>query len=143
MARSDPAADPRWNPREMMYLWQLASELGTMPVLQWLQARNAWADILRLAFCYLDVDGDGLLSPTDLACHIIRQSSNGQSGQEVNHQAWVMACRWVSRWQDQTVPVPLTAQGCSGLPLDCFRDALLASHGNDVAFLGGSDVPVP
>ncbi|CAE7772604.1 CAMK2D [Symbiodinium sp. CCMP2592] len=51
-------------PREAGYLWQLARELGTAPVFQWLQdefSADAWPDALRLAFAFLDVDGDGAL----------------------------------------------------------------------------------
>merc|ERR1719336_2613951 len=94
------------NPREQKYLWQLARELGTMPIFQWLQDRGSWADIVRLAFQYLDLDADGLLSPQDLVGHIVRatlgeaEESICQEGTPAGSTEWVMSCRWVSRWQD-------------------------------------------
>ncbi|CAK0813485.1 unnamed protein product, partial [Prorocentrum cordatum] len=64
---------------EASYLWQLARQLAARPVLHWLRDRGAWADIERLAFSYLDVDSDGVLSAEDLAAHTagVRQGASG------------------------------------------------------------------
>ena len=33
-------------------------------------SQAAWADVLSLAFLYLDVDGDGFLNAEDLSMHL-------------------------------------------------------------------------
>eukprot|EP00931_Biecheleriopsis_adriatica_P055831 TRINITY_DN33086_c0_g1_i1.p1 TRINITY_DN33086_c0_g1~~TRINITY_DN33086_c0_g1_i1.p1 ORF type:complete len:759 (-),score=168.80 TRINITY_DN33086_c0_g1_i1:15-2291(-) len=113
--------------RESGYVWQLARELGTMHLFQWLQDRTAWADAVRLAFAYLDVDNDGFLGPRDLVAHfagkpIARPSDlrsqkgggrgplNGQpaavSAKATGHGAAQsenislhLATRWIERWE--------------------------------------------
>eukprot|EP00930_Biecheleria_cincta_P027368 TRINITY_DN19236_c0_g1_i1.p1 TRINITY_DN19236_c0_g1~~TRINITY_DN19236_c0_g1_i1.p1 ORF type:complete len:616 (-),score=104.68 TRINITY_DN19236_c0_g1_i1:9-1856(-) len=58
------------------YLTCLAQELSVAPVEVWQKSRGAFSEILNLAFCYLDVDRDGYLSPTDLCFHIGRDVPN-------------------------------------------------------------------
>lgn len=138
--------------REATYLWQLARELATMPIFQWLQDRGAWADVLRMSFQYLDIDGDGLLSPPDLAAHVARPAPvPGMSMKDARYEstvisatttAWAMACRWVQRWQDPQGMKPIiTASGHEGLSLSGFREALLSSHEIDDAFPGDFEAP--
>jgi len=125
--------------REATYLWQLAHELGTTPVVQWLQERGAWADIVRLAFCYLDLDADGLLSPQDLAGHLVGSPQPPGAGNfstqdgKGDNNPWGMACRWVSRWANPDMPPAMTTRGFPGLSLNCFRHALQASYSQDDA----------
>lgn len=132
---NDRQAPQAQSPREA-YLWQLARELGTAPITQWLQDRPAWAEVLRLAFCYLDLDGDGLLGPQDIAEHARSPpSAPGQSAamQEAStRHAWNLATRWVSRWQDPDVEPVYTRQGHQALSFSGFRSALLASDCNDL-----------
>jgi len=109
------------------YLWQLARELGSCPVGRWLRAREAFAEVVRLAFFYLDLDGDGLLSPQDLVSHIV-SVSGGNGSEKARAAAVVMACRWVVRWQDPLSDPAVTDRGYSGLPFGAFQEALLASH---------------
>lgn len=140
--------------REATYLWQLAEELSTTPVFQWLQDRGAWTDVLRLAFAFLDLDGDGLLSPPDLAAHVARpMHHNGNSDDAVcdesamattSSSAWATSCRWVARWQDPAGQAPLlTARGHPGLSITSFREALLCSRGPDDMIFGSFDSPSP
>lgn len=127
--------------REGVYLWQLARELGTSPVGQWLQHRTAWTEIIRLAFCYLDTDCDGVLSANDLAAHVSSLGPSSASSQDVaqagavsKQGAWSVADRWVMRWQDPDAPMVMSASGFQGLSLSSYRLALLASHCNDPIF---------
>lgn len=136
----------RQAPREA-YLWQLARELGTAPVNQWLQDRPAWAEVLRLAFCYLDVDGDGLLSPQDLSEHArpppAPQSQTSVAAQAaINGNAWTLATRWVARWQDPDAQPVFSNKGHQALPFTNFRSALLASACNDMMY-EAFDAPLP
>lgn len=138
-------SDAPMGSREASYLWQLAEELATTPVFQWLQDRGSWSDVLRLAFAFLDLDGDGLLSPPDLASHVARPSRHSSDDAVLDENAmatttsvaWSMACRWVARWQDpQAIQAPLTARGHPGLAMASFREALLSSRGPDDAIIG-------
>lgn len=130
------------NAREATYLFQLARELGTAPVGQWLQDRNAWSEVLRLAFSYLDVDGDGVLSPRDLASHLAMSpmvmETPGSPAITTNTDGWSAACRWIARWQglqESQVSMSLSnARDNIGVELPNFRAALLASHCNDALF---------
>jgi len=138
--------EARQGTREAHYLWQLARELATTPVFQWLQDRGAWPDVLRLAFAYLDVDEDGLLSASDLAVHIASSSEHEVCSEgtvsTMSAAAWAAACRWVSRWQDPEAQQPrFTARGNVALSLESFREALLCSRGADDLVLGGMDIP--
>jgi len=111
--------------KESLYLRQLARELGTAPVCQWLQDRPAWAEIMRLAFTYLDVDCDGLLGPQDVVAHTLVAPQR-----EAAATIWGIVGRWIARWQDPDMPATTTASGHVGLPMSGFRMALMASHAN-------------
>lgn len=153
---SEQAAVPT---REASYLWQLARELATTPVFHWMKERGAWADVVRLAFCYLDLDGDGVLSAQDLAGHMLRTRS-GEEGvvQETvgvgsaGAAAQAAASRWVQRWQDPVATVNTAAAvvpdhptqqprpaAVGGLTPASLREALLASHHRDDAVFSAFD----
>lgn len=102
---------------ETAYLWQLARELGTSPVRQWLVSNSSWSEILRLAFRYLDLDNDGLLGPQDIVAHLVLPGVEAAD----HADAWSAAHLWVARWG-----IP----GSSGTGVDgpSFRAALLAAH---------------
>lgn len=70
------------------YLSHLTRELSSLPREAWLREPNVWPELLRLAFSYLDVDGDGVLSPGDLAAHL----------SVPNEDAAKAASQWVARW---------------------------------------------
>jgi len=155
---SEQAAVPT---REASYLWQLARELATTPVFHWMKERGAWADVVRLAFCYLDLDGDGILSAQDLAGHMLRTRS-GEEGVvpetvgvgKAGAAAQAAASRWVQRWQDPMATVDALAAGTAdhtthkqrpavgGLTPATLREALLASHHrNDAVFSAFDTAP--
>lgn len=71
----------------LAYLEQLAIELATTAVPPWFHANTAWADVLRLAFRYLDCDGDGGLGLGDLTKHVVSEDAEKVSGV------------WLLRWQ--------------------------------------------
>jgi len=135
--------------QDATYLGQLARELAMTPIFQWLQDRGAWASVLRVAFAYLDVDADGLLSPADLAAHVARPGPPpagavlGKDHSEgfltaANTLAWALSRKWVARWAEAQVVAPEAARrGAVGLPLSSFREALLCSRGVDEAVPGG------
>jgi len=112
---------------EMAYLWQLARELSSVRVGRWLQDRAAWAEVMRLAFRYLDVDCDGVLSPQDLVCHLVSSAMDGN----VYADAWSAATVWVARWGQEDDMATAAGSGdryqCAGLGPSGFRAALLAS----------------
>lgn len=71
------------------YLLQLAQEISALPKSEWLQDLGAWEEVLRLAFSYLDIDGDDLLSLKDLAS-LVEAPSAAEAEQQVHS--------WMSRW---------------------------------------------
>ena len=95
----------RGDVRETGFLWQLARELGTAPVFQWLQDRTAWPDAVRLAFSFLDVDRDGRLSKEDLLAHVAGQPERtAHAPAAVARMAEVpssasLVKTWIERWQ--------------------------------------------
>lgn len=70
------------------YLWQLAKELCSLPLGHWLKNKGVWPEIVRLAFRYLDADGDGLLNATDITSHFTAEDSSTAP----------MAEQWIKRW---------------------------------------------
>ncbi|CAJ1370588.1 unnamed protein product [Effrenium voratum] len=117
--------------REAGYLWQLARELGCAPIFQWLQDRSAWPDAVRLAFGFLDADGDGVLSLSDLLCHFagapVLQGTPMAVAKASPVPSAELAKSWIQRWQVKDKELP-------GLPLAAFREALLGSCGEDALF---------
>lgn len=110
---------------ETAYLWQLARELSASPIGTWLRERRAWSEIARLAFKYLDLDGDGYLGARDLVTHLAA-STPGTSGSTggvdpANDHAWWTAQLWIARWCQDEVP------RSSGLNVTEFRAALAAA----------------
>eukprot|EP00929_Paragymnodinium_shiwhaense_P042682 TRINITY_DN22049_c0_g1_i1.p1 TRINITY_DN22049_c0_g1~~TRINITY_DN22049_c0_g1_i1.p1 ORF type:complete len:693 (+),score=135.46 TRINITY_DN22049_c0_g1_i1:107-2185(+) len=118
-------------PQETAYIWQLAKEIGTSAVNQWLQDRPAWAEILRLAFAYLDLDGDGLLGYRDLMTHAALFSAHPVRAGQRNETLERVVGRWIARWQDPDAPAVFTNSGQQGLPLESLRAALLSSQCNN------------
>lgn len=138
--------EARQGTREAQYLWQLARELATTPVFQWLQDRGAWPEVLRLAFAYLDIDEDGLLSASDLSVHVARSPEDDVCSEctvsTTSGGAWSLACRWAGRWQDPESSAPrVTARGHLALPPESFREALLSSRGIDDVIVGVIELP--
>jgi len=127
--------------RRSSYLMELARELVAAPVAQWMQVRSAWAEVLRLAFSYLDLDADGVLSARDLMTHVMTPLEvtpevpcPGMGGESPAHganssEALASACHWVARWHsvDQ-------AHRSRGISLESFRIALMSSHSSDNIF---------
>jgi len=122
------------------YLWQLARELSSMPVGTWIRDRGVWSEVGRLAFRYLDVDGDGLLSPQDLVSHLASSTSLSPSSLQllssksaavapgdVVHDALAAVNLWVSRWSyDETPTIGNEVHHC-GIGPQGFRAAMAAS----------------
>jgi serine/threonine protein kinase len=74
------------------YLEALAIQLAAVAAPSWFQRKTAWMDPLRLAFCYLDVDTDGVVSAQDLSQHIVFQTDADEG------EALKLAEKWVQRW---------------------------------------------
>merc|ERR1712023_55231 len=109
------------------YIWHLARELSGNPVGHWLAESNAWMEVMRLAFRYLDCDDDGVLSPKDIVTHLVSTSADAGA----HADAWSAAPLWVARWCKRG----LRAANSGGLLPANFRAALLASP-EDSAQLG-------
>mmetsp|Transcript_30636 Transcript_30636/g.55970 ORF Transcript_30636/g.55970 Transcript_30636/m.55970 type:complete len:683 (-) Transcript_30636:62-2110(-) len=120
------------------YLVQLAKELASAPVAQWLPQRPVWSEVVRLAFSYLDIDGDEILSMKDLTPHIVVLPSNHPgiaNGAAILslQDAQFMAAKWVGKWQGRRIP-----QGAElprqGVDIDGFRAALMAGQPSEAMF---------
>lgn len=96
------------------YLETLAMELSGAAVPAWFEPRTPWADILRLAFRYLDADQDGLLGVADLSRHVCSGS---------NVDATDATLVWVLRWQKEG-QMAAPSQIAHGLSLSNFRAAM-------------------
>lgn len=140
------------------YLFQLARELATTPVFQWLLDRGAWPEIVQLAFRYLDVDHDGLLGASDLATHILAEGPGRAAnvghlvvGAEAEQDAdlWKLASEWVLRWRPVNLLEKDVGGSNGGLPLASFREALLSSSSCadgtaiGLSYEAGPDISVP
>jgi len=95
------------------YLLQLAREISASPTNEWLLDRDAWDEVLRLAFSYLDVDDDSILSETDLVAHIVAPKA----------EALKSAQAWIARWGDDSGALSLTTE--KNVTLASLRNALL------------------
>merc|ERR1719198_1100151 len=91
------------------YVEKLATELAGTAIPTWFHANTAWADVLRLAFRYLDFDVDGVLGSADLMRHISGEEAEKLSG------------LWLQRWMSSTPKSPSPA---SGISFSEFRMAL-------------------
>jgi serine/threonine protein kinase len=94
------------------YLEQLACDLAGTAVPAWFHTNTAWADVLRLAFRYLDCDGDGVLGIGDLMRHILSEEAEKVSG------------TWFLRWQCSPVDSQKATAQPAGLTYSDFRLAL-------------------
>jgi len=84
------------------YVERLAMELAVAAVPSWFQPDAAWADTLQLAFSYLDVDRDGLLSAPDLLHHFVGEDARDS-----------VDC-WVLKWlRKQDAASRFSARGLS------------------------------
>lgn len=98
------------------YLEQLAAELAAAAVPMWFQPNTVWADVLQLAFRYLDVDIDGMLSCKDLNRHI------------VSDEAEKFSSAWLARWQRaREASAVLGPEPAAGLSFTNFCMALWSS----------------
>lgn len=76
-------------PGDSAYLRHLARELAAAtPRRPWLRETSAWQEVLRLAFRYLDADGDGCLSAQDLALHLAAGPTDCSAEAQI----------WLARW---------------------------------------------
>lgn len=73
------------------YLGQLARGMAGVPPAFWCKNTSFCADQIRLAFRYLDVDADGMLSAMDLAYHIDSEIS----------KSLPIAGQWLQHWSQQ------------------------------------------
>mmetsp|Transcript_97221 Transcript_97221/g.256662 ORF Transcript_97221/g.256662 Transcript_97221/m.256662 type:complete len:632 (+) Transcript_97221:72-1967(+) len=100
------------------YLHQLAVEIAAVAQPSWFQRKTVWIDALRLAFCYLDSDSDGVLSVEDLSEHLVSEDSIQ------------VARQWVRKWQQP--PASANGNGPSpskkGITFSGFTWALCSSH---------------
>jgi len=112
------------------YIWHLARELCTLADGRWLRYRSAWPEVLRLAFSYIDLDGDGILSVEDIASHL----AVGSEDPADRMNAWVAASAWVTHWSQQgnDSDVSIASPTCrgmqclgTGLSPDNFHSALV------------------
>merc|ERR1719162_2429618 len=85
------------------YIEQLATELAGTAVPAWFNTNTAWADVLRLAFRYMDFDVDGVLGAQDLTRHVL-----GDDAEKIGSL-------WLMRWQGapQSAQSPATKGGIS------------------------------
>jgi len=101
------------------YLEELAMELATVAGPSWFLPETVWADVQLLAFHYLDIDADGLLSVKDLSFHLL-----GEDARE-SADSWVY--KWHFEREDES------AQQAKGLTFADFRGALCAVDGSGAA----------
>jgi len=87
------------------YLESLSMELAALVRPAWLSLDSGWGDVLRLAFHYLDLDNDGLLSAWDLEQHLV-----GQDSAKVAN-LWLTS--WKSRDEGMTSPFSSAPRGLS------------------------------
>lgn len=105
------------------YLLQLAQEISALPKSEWLQDLGAWEEVLRLAFSYLDIDGDDLLSLKDLAS-LVEAPSAAEAEQQVHS--------WMSRWHVDTGGAAFLRKSClKGLTKATLRAALTENWSAD------------
>lgn len=71
------------------YLWHLARELAAAQRHPRLQDSSVWQDIVRAAFRYLDLDGDGALCASDLAGHV---------AEVIECESVAAVGSWLERW---------------------------------------------
>jgi hypothetical protein len=107
------------------YIWNLARELSASSVHTWMLEGDAWSEVLRLAFRYLDDDDDGILSPKDLVTHLGNPAPTTDAAAHAD--VWSTVHIWVSRWVRSHGPVGNNLVG-GGLTQSSFKAALLASH---------------
>jgi len=110
-----------------VYLWQLARELATSPAITWLENQASFTEVLRLAFRYLDLDNDGVLTPKDLVAHLIVEDPSQLA--DMQSDAWSLSSLLVARWSHSERS---SRQGLGLTPMD-FRSALMAAHRNGSA----------
>lgn len=100
------------------YLHQLAVEIAAVAQPSWFQRKTVWIDALRLAFCYLDGDSDGILSAEDLSEHLVSEDS------------LQVARQWVQKWHQPPAGADgnRTNPSKKGITFSGFTWALCSSH---------------
>jgi len=104
--------------KQMSYVEQLAMELAGTAVPAWFHTNTAWADVLRLAFRYLDSDVDGVLGVTDLMRHVVGDDAEKMSG------------LWLLRWQGAPTSASKSPMETPGICFADFRLALWSTLGH-------------
>eukprot|EP00928_Gymnodinium_smaydae_P041676 TRINITY_DN28164_c0_g1_i1.p1 TRINITY_DN28164_c0_g1~~TRINITY_DN28164_c0_g1_i1.p1 ORF type:complete len:654 (+),score=153.23 TRINITY_DN28164_c0_g1_i1:118-2079(+) len=105
------------------YLERLASELVAVASPDWFQHRAGWAHIARLAFQYLDTDGDGILSAEDLQTHMDSSYRD-------------MVRNWIEKWRHSQLQSHVQGDGLSfvdfrwTLWLTCIRSVTMSGGPN-------------
>jgi len=129
------------------YIWNLARELCTLPDGHWLRNRAAWPEVVRLAFSYIDLDGDGLLSVKDIASHLAVGSEDPADRMD----AWVAASAWATHWSQQgdASDAGIARSTCNGTPClgnglspDNFHNALIAGPPKEAVMVNSSHAEV-
>jgi len=107
------------------YIYHLARELATSTIGKLLQQRTLWAEVLRLAFGYLDVDRDGVLSQYDLMLHFMGDHPGNHSGKGMvtDNDAWTLVLGSLEHWKTQQSNNNNNTQG---LNYSSFCEVLLA-----------------
>jgi len=95
------------------YVERLAMELVSVASPSWFTSQAVWTDVLHLAFLYLDVDCDGLLSSDDLSVHL--------PGDRRSRESW-HAC--MCKWRNQQVTSPSQSMF---LTFSDFREAVCSA----------------
>merc|ERR1712232_332319 len=96
MEGSSCGADSRCG-QSMTYLEHLARMLACLHPTDWLLNVAAWTEVMRLAFCYLDVDHDGVLNLNDLLFHFNWRLPSGSEKSPAMTPPMSMR-RWLSHW---------------------------------------------
>eukprot|EP00811_Abedinium_folium_P034001 NODE_6921_length_1625_cov_5.927236.p1 GENE.NODE_6921_length_1625_cov_5.927236~~NODE_6921_length_1625_cov_5.927236.p1 ORF type:complete len:511 (-),score=95.62 NODE_6921_length_1625_cov_5.927236:91-1479(-) len=102
--------------RDAPYLEYLARTLACLRPSYWLLKPAAWSEVMRLAFCYLDVDHDGVLNLSDLLSHLSWRLPRDTTTLPMSMR------RWLSQWQT------LSMGSTQAMDFTAFRLALLASQ---------------
>ncbi|OLP99757.1 hypothetical protein AK812_SmicGene17667 [Symbiodinium microadriaticum] len=95
------------------YLGQLARGMAGVPPAFWCKNTSFCADQIRLAFRYLDVDADGMLSAMDLAYHIDSEIS----------KSLPIAGQWLQHWSQQNPRPSLRQRPLRAAPAERLLDA--------------------
>jgi len=103
------------------YVYHLARELAMSTINKLLQQQASWNAVLRLAFAYLDVDRDGLLSHHDLMLHLKVDHSEALTEDISGNRIRAAVFGWLEHWTTQQ-----STNNTQGLNFLSFCEVLLA-----------------